>query len=219
MKTALFVLLLCVTATAHAGKIAHITQKFTDAKEWDRCAEKAVAKALAEGLAEGWPPGLIFGATGGGEEVAALIACGYAPAPKQIPANDKERLVRNCKDSPDLDKLSVADGFWTKYGPKYKAKAAKECKRIYNGAEGIAARAADEKRRQDDEAKRVAIAKKQASIVIRIGSPESDVYEKLGAPTRVNKTVTRNGVQKQLVYGNTLIYTNEGIVTSWQESE
>jgi hypothetical protein len=57
------------------------------------------------------------------------------------------------------------------------------------------------------------------AIVLRIGSPESDVIAKLGKPQKVNRTVSASGVKKQMVYEwrGVTFYTENGVVTGWQD--
>jgi hypothetical protein len=213
MKTTLFLLLLCATAATYAEGADHITERFTDIKAWHRCVNKAVAELEAQGK----DPGTDFGAGGGGLQGPELAACGYAPAPKQIPAKDMEYL-ESCRLSPDPDEIGYAFHFWDMNSPKYKAKVIKECKRIYNSPEGIAARAADKKEREREKEERYATAIKKSAIVIRIGSHESDVYEKYGPQVHVIETVTKYGVHKQFVIDNKTIYTDNGVVTTLQQS-
>jgi hypothetical protein len=39
-----------------------------------------------------------------------------------------------------------------------------------------------------------------------------------GAPEKVNRTVSMHGVHEQWIYGNTYVYFEDGILTSWQDS-
>ena len=74
---------------------------------------------------------------------------------------------------------------------------------------------ADEKERK----KASDLSERKAQIVIRIGSPEKDVYEKFGRPTDTNTSVGIWGVHKQLVYeySDMYIYIENGHVSSWQK--
>jgi hypothetical protein len=59
---------------------------------------------------------------------------------------------------------------------------------------------------------------KQLSVQkkIAIGMPEELVYLSWGKPNKVNTTVTRTGSRKQLVYGRSYVYIENGTVTAWQ---
>jgi len=52
-----------------------------------------------------------------------------------------------------------------------------------------------------------------------IGMPVEALYVSLGKPDRENRTVLKSGVSIQHVYkdGKVLIYSDDGIVTSWQD--
>jgi hypothetical protein len=54
---------------------------------------------------------------------------------------------------------------------------------------------------------------------IYIGDPENKIQKILGEPDRINRSVTSTHVSKQYVYGNgtKYIYTEDGIVTSFQD--
>jgi len=66
-------------------------------------------------------------------------------------------------------------------------------------------------------AKSAAEQAKRDEITVTIGSPEADVIAKFGQPQEINRTVTQWGVSKQMVYEGVYIYTDNGIVTSWQD--
>nr|WP_093187883.1 hypothetical protein [Thiocapsa sp. KS1] len=53
-------------------------------------------------------------------------------------------------------------------------------------------------------------------IMLRIGSPEQDVYAKLGRPLDINTSVGRWGTRKQMVYRGVYVYIENGQVSSWQ---
>jgi hypothetical protein len=48
-------------------------------------------------------------------------------------------------------------------------------------------------------------------------SPE-EARASWGAPDHVNRTVTMNGTHEQWIYGNTYVYFDDGVLTSWQDS-
>jgi len=50
-----------------------------------------------------------------------------------------------------------------------------------------------------------------------IGSSDCTVFAALGRPKRLNRSVSANHIHKQFVYGRTYIYTQNGLVTSWQD--
>lgn len=50
-----------------------------------------------------------------------------------------------------------------------------------------------------------------------IGSTVCEVYASLGMPSKVNRTVRKNYVRKQIVYSGVYIYTENDVVTSWQD--
>jgi hypothetical protein len=54
---------------------------------------------------------------------------------------------------------------------------------------------------------------------VRIGSNECTLLAALGEPVTVNRTVTRNAVSKQFVFGDDRIYvyTENGRVRAWQD--
>jgi hypothetical protein len=55
------------------------------------------------------------------------------------------------------------------------------------------------------------------AIKLRIGAGESSMLFKYGRPEKVNRTVSAAGVHKQIIYPDLTIYTEDGIVTSWQD--
>lgn len=50
-----------------------------------------------------------------------------------------------------------------------------------------------------------------------IGSTECEVYASLGMPSKINRTVRKNYVRKQIVYSGVYVYTENDVVTSWQD--
>lgn len=50
-----------------------------------------------------------------------------------------------------------------------------------------------------------------------IGSTLCEVYASLGKPSKINRTVRKNYVRKQVVYSGVYIYTENDVVTSWQD--
>ena len=52
---------------------------------------------------------------------------------------------------------------------------------------------------------------------LRIGANECEIYAAFGFPDDINRSVNLNHVHKQFVYGRNYIYTDDGIVTSWQD--
>lgn len=52
---------------------------------------------------------------------------------------------------------------------------------------------------------------------INIGSTECTVYAALGNPQKIHRSVGKNYIKKQFVYPSAYIYTENGIVSSWQD--
>ncbi len=51
-----------------------------------------------------------------------------------------------------------------------------------------------------------------------IGMTQAQLTESWGAPERVNRTVYPGGVHEQWIYGDTYVYVEDGVVTSYQTS-
>lgn len=89
----------------------------------------------------------------------------------------------------------------------------------------VCARTGDELRagKKDDwqnEMKRRSLSLKPANAKARsfnIGSTECEVFASLGVPTKVNRTVRKDYVRKQIIYSGVYVYTENNIVTSWQD--
>ncbi len=54
---------------------------------------------------------------------------------------------------------------------------------------------------------------------IQIGMPEELLYLSWGKPSKVNKTVTQYGTDKQCLYRSHYVYVRNGKVSSWQNRE
>lgn len=52
---------------------------------------------------------------------------------------------------------------------------------------------------------------------LNLGANECVIYAALGLPDGINRSVSAGSIHKQYVYGRTYIYTEDGIVTSWQD--
>jgi hypothetical protein len=52
---------------------------------------------------------------------------------------------------------------------------------------------------------------------ININGSECDIYATFGLPKKLNRTVNAQGVRKQFVYDHGYIYTDNGLITSWQD--
>jgi hypothetical protein len=52
---------------------------------------------------------------------------------------------------------------------------------------------------------------------IQINGFECDVFAVFGPPKRYNRSVNAQGTRVQFVYNRTYIYTNNGVITSWQD--
>lgn len=52
---------------------------------------------------------------------------------------------------------------------------------------------------------------------VKINGFECDIFAAYGKPERYNRTVTQRGTSVQMVYGDTYIYTNNGIITAWSD--
>ncbi len=52
---------------------------------------------------------------------------------------------------------------------------------------------------------------------LNLGANECEILASLGLPDNINRSVNANNISKQFVYGNIYIYTENGIVTSWQD--
>jgi hypothetical protein len=103
--------------------------------------------------------------------------------------------------------LSVADEH------DFKRKAARAAR---------AKKAATEERRKSyleaypETSERVKQAIARGTVVLAM-SPE-EARASWGAPDHVNRTVTMNGTHEQWIYGNTYVYFDDGVLTSWQDS-
>ena len=146
-----------------------------------------------------------YGAGGAGLQYLIVDACGPRPSPDVLTADMKQALNDHCSFLSSLESFpqSGARAFsdYADDSPIIKL-AEKECARIYAANEptrNAESKAAKEK------------------IVIRLGSPERDVYTYFGPPTDTNTSVGPWGVHKQLVYGRVYIYIENGYVTSWQK--
>jgi hypothetical protein len=53
-------------------------------------------------------------------------------------------------------------------------------------------------------------------IILRMSA--EDARASWGEPKNINRTVSTSGVHEQWVYGNTYVYFEDGVLTSWQES-
>ncbi|RGS70485.1 hypothetical protein [Mitsuokella sp. AF21-1AC] len=91
-----------------------------------------------------------------------------------------------------------------------------------------AQKAREEEEKAKEREKQAAIEKEKQKAIeaerakrIYIGDPESKIRKVFGEPDRVNRHVSKYGTMKQYVYeyddGNTYIYTENGIVTDYQD--
>lgn len=83
-----------------------------------------------------------------------------------------------------------------------------------------AQKAAEEHRqylKQQEEAKKKQQEEREKTVYI--GDNQEKVLRVMGKPDRVNRTVTKNSIHEQWVYGRTYIYLDNGVVTSWQDSK
>ncbi len=62
------------------------------------------------------------------------------------------------------------------------------------------------------------LAKEQENHIY-IGDSKEKVLRIFGKPERINRMVNSNMVHEQWVYGSNYIYLENGVVTSWQDSE
>ncbi|WP_295392571.1 hypothetical protein [uncultured Thiodictyon sp.] len=175
--------------------------------EWKSCAKKAIAKDQKKCDREGIKYGC-FGAGGRGELIASVDECGYEPAPAKLDAKSIEVLEEGCPMGRGFDDLGGAwsDRFLT-FDPKshFIKEARALCDRIIQEWE------------EKEEKKNAEQAARANQITIRIGSPESDVYEKFGRPNDTHTSVGSWGAHKQLIYDSDFyIYIENGLVSGWQ---
>ena len=52
---------------------------------------------------------------------------------------------------------------------------------------------------------------------IKIGMNKSQVWALWGRQDDINRTVSAYGIREQLIYGDTVLYFDNGELTSWQE--
>jgi hypothetical protein len=53
---------------------------------------------------------------------------------------------------------------------------------------------------------------------IIIGMTKKQCVEAWGYPERLNRTVAARGKHEQWIYGDTYVYFDNGVLTSWQDS-
>lgn len=188
---------------------------------WEECGERFVKEQEEKGLRETGNANAYFGANGTGLQSAIIDACGYEPSPSDMSSEMRDILNNSCVYKPVFDggDSEAERSHFMNYADdsQIMKKVKVECERIY-------AANADRRKREDEEkaaalqAKVIEDEKRRAQIVIRIGSPEKDVYEKFGRPTDTNTNVGKWGVHKQLVYeySDMYIYIENGYVSSWQ---